>query len=910
MTTEVHVISHTHWDREWYLTFEQYRARLIDLVDAVLDRMAADPGFTFHLDGQSIVLEDYVEVRPERERELRDRVAGGRLLVGPWYVMPDMFLVSGEALVRNLSLGLRIAEGFGKAMRVGYMPDPFGHVAQMPQILAGFGLDGAILWRGFGGRDAEYRWEAPDGTRALLLHLPREGYCNGLRLPLVAPQEMRRQAAAVIARERERSVTGQVLLMVGVDHVEPHPALLDVIDALNHLPETTARLSTLIDYVIAVEVALPDGDDAARIVRGELRGGEDYANLLPGVLSARPYLKQANARVQRELEHWAEPVSVFARLSGATVPPGPVRYAWRTLMQNHPHDSICGCSIDEVHEENKTRFARAFQAATTAAARAIRLVGGLIPPAPPGTIRCLAVNADIASWSGVVETAIEIPLGPGEAGREVDLSHLEEPLVFFQAGAHVSSVTDDNGAPLTFQIVQVEDALTYRMSRYVTPVAVRVRKVRLAVALRAVPPMGYSAVDVHVSEETTPSDASTSGVRVSDRLIESDLIKVEARGDGTVDIVDKRSQVRYHRAFALEDVGDVGDEYTYSPPATDRRLTNADARRIRVRTLETGPLRAALSIEMVLPMPSAAAQDRHTRLSHEVDVSMSLDIRVRDGSPVVECIARVNNVARDHRLRILCPTAAADVTHHRADTAFGIVTRPTDKTAPSGPFTETPVASAPMLSFVDAGDDSAGCVLVADGLVEYEVVRTATGPAIALTLFRAVGDLSRDDLATRRGHAGPGLAAPGAQCLGPHEFRFAFVPRAAPPSAEELYALARSFLSPPRMLSPCGGTGRLPASRSFLHVIGGGVLSAFKIADDGVRISLRLFNATADERRVSVTVPDTTTAAHLADRAERDQAPCPIEDGRVGVVLGPHRIQTLTFATNEAASAGRSGRSA
>src|SRR5262249_26959551 len=171
MTIDVHVVSHPHWDREWYLTFEQYRARLVDLLDGVLDRMTADPSFVFHLDGQSIVLEDYLEIRPERQRELRDRIAGSRLLVGPWYVMPDMFLVSGEALVRNLALGLRIAEGFGKAMRVGYMPDPFGHVAQMPQILAGFGLKGAILWRGFGGRHAEYWWEAPDGSRALLLHL-------------------------------------------------------------------------------------------------------------------------------------------------------------------------------------------------------------------------------------------------------------------------------------------------------------------------------------------------------------------------------------------------------------------------------------------------------------------------------------------------------------------------------------------------------------------------------------------------------------------------------------------------------------------------------------------------------------------------------------------------------------------
>ena len=207
-TTTVHVISHTHWDREWYLTFEQYRTRLVDLVDGVLDRMERDPRFTFfHLDGQSIVIEDYLEIRPERERELRKRVEEGRLLVGPWFVMPDMFLVSGESLVRNLTRGIRTAEKFGRTMRVGYIPDPFGHISQMPQLLTGMGLDGAILWRGFGGLKAEYLWRSPDGSEVVLSHLPPDGYCNGLRLPLVTGEEFREETQHVLDYERQRSAS-------------------------------------------------------------------------------------------------------------------------------------------------------------------------------------------------------------------------------------------------------------------------------------------------------------------------------------------------------------------------------------------------------------------------------------------------------------------------------------------------------------------------------------------------------------------------------------------------------------------------------------------------------------------------------------------------------------------------------
>jgi alpha-mannosidase len=174
---DIHVVSHTHWDREWYLTYEQFRLRLVALIDRLLDLLDTDPSFRyFHLDGQTIVLEDYLEMRPEQEPRLRSAIRSGRVLIGPWYVMPDEFLVSGEALVRNLVRGHQISRDYGAPMPVGYLPDLFGHVGQMPQIWRQFGLDNTILWRGFGGRDAEYWWEAPDGSRVLMMHLPPEGY--------------------------------------------------------------------------------------------------------------------------------------------------------------------------------------------------------------------------------------------------------------------------------------------------------------------------------------------------------------------------------------------------------------------------------------------------------------------------------------------------------------------------------------------------------------------------------------------------------------------------------------------------------------------------------------------------------------------------------------------------------------
>ncbi len=317
----VHIISHTHWDREWYLTYEQFRLRLVGLVDRLLDLLESQPDFQyFHLDGQTIVLEDYLEMRPQHEPRLRRLIADGRILIGPWYDMPDEFLVSGEVARAQSRARPSPRAPFGTPMPVGYLPDLFGHVGQMPQILRNFGLDNAILWRGFGGPKAEYWWQAPDGSRVLMMHLPPQGYCNATRVHL-KPELMIDRATRAIEAESARTATGEVLLMNGVDHVEPHPVIPELARQLSATLGTPVRHSTLPAYVDAVRAAVSNGSGASLdVIEGELRGGEEYANLLPGVFSARVYLKQANARVQTLLEQRAEPLATFAWMLGAPYP--------------------------------------------------------------------------------------------------------------------------------------------------------------------------------------------------------------------------------------------------------------------------------------------------------------------------------------------------------------------------------------------------------------------------------------------------------------------------------------------------------------------------------------------------------------------------------------------------------------
>lgn len=795
-------------------------------------------------------------------------------------------------------------------MPVGYLPDPLGHVAQMPQILAHFGIQNAVLWRGFDGPRAEYWWEAPDGTRALLIHLPPEGYASGARLPLAPADQMRERSAALIAREGQRSAVGQVLLMAGADHVEPHPALTHLVARMAEEPGVRARLSSLPAYVDAVRAALKSRGvgNGLDTVRGELRGGESYAHLLPGVLSTRVYLKQANARVQGELERWAEPVSAMAWLGGADYPAGLLAHTWKTLLQNQPHDSICGTGVDTVHEENEVRFASAGQAAEGITERVLSALGRELEPPAGGALRVIVVNTAAEPFTGVVDGVLELPIESAEPGRTVDPELLDRPVPFVPATASLSAVTDPDGRPVPFQVLGTEKRLAHLSSRYETPWPVRARRVQIALWAADVPACGYAAFDVHFSEAGAAPFAPRppAAVAAGDRWLENPLLRVDAADDGTLVVRDKTTGVVYRRCGELEDTGDVGDAYTYCPPPEDVRVTSAQARPVSVRVLAAGPLRATLGIELELPVPAEASPAGTSRSPERAGLPVSLRVSLDAGARRVAWSASVDNRVRDHRLRALFALGAATVSTARADGAFAVVERPARRSTTEPVRLETPVSTAPMQSLVDAGDQSCGATVIADGLAEYEVLQ-GDGARVAITLLRCVGALSRAGLATRpAGHAGPALSTPGAQCQGRRDFRLIFEPRASAPSEAALIRSARASLHPPRLV-PAAARGRWPARRSLVSIESegpggaGAVVSALKKTDDRESLLLRLFNPGTDQAPVRVHCALPLARAFAVDFLERTQQELPVARGQVALVLPPGRIQTLELVPDRAA---------
>jgi len=355
----VFVVAHTHWDREWYERFEGYRARLVPMVTKLLDVLERDRTFTsFTFDGQTIWVEDHLEKKPSDRGRIADLVKAERLFIGPWYVLADNLLVSGESLVRNFQEGSRVAASFGRAMRVGYVADPFGHPAQIPQLLRGFGYGTYVFSRGVGdeGEDlgAEFNWEAPSGDRVLATHLVAH-YASGLALvgePSEPEADLERRIRTRLPKMLDvparYSNSSNLLFMEGDDHVEAYARLPEAVTAMHRVaPNLDVSVASLEDYAAAT--AVPPTSLAGEIIDGR------YRPILRGVNSTRTWIKQENVACERLLLERCEPLDAFTGGGERDA----LRALWRTLLQNHPHDSICGCSIDAVHDiDMALRFAQ------------------------------------------------------------------------------------------------------------------------------------------------------------------------------------------------------------------------------------------------------------------------------------------------------------------------------------------------------------------------------------------------------------------------------------------------------------------------------------------------------------------------------------------------------------------------
>jgi mannosylglycerate hydrolase len=433
------VVPHTHWDREWYVPFEEFQMRLASVVDEVIDVLESDPGFPcFTLDGQAIVIEDYLEARPENEGRLRALLQENRLEVGPSYILPDELLVGAEPLIRNLLIGRAVCRRFGaEPSPVGYMPDGFGHPLQLPQILAGFGIDSFIFSRGLGDELDElgvvFRWRSPDGSEVRAFQqLP--SYSN-FNVSDDGAQARIEYIAERFGPALQRARVGEVLLCDGEDHRRIRrdlPALCEQLEG--RLPGTSFAIARYSDYVAAV------GSDNLPAHTGELLGSR-LQNVLRGVNSARLYLKRANERAERRLLAVETLGALRTLQTRRRFPVADFRVAWRALLKCHPHDSICGCSCDEVHRDMLVRYEQldrtvahlqrralaAFAVNATATGNATAGVVNLLPYRRRGLVDLAGYEPAVIELDGFSANTVES--APAELSRARDGTSIESDCI-------------------------------------------------------------------------------------------------------------------------------------------------------------------------------------------------------------------------------------------------------------------------------------------------------------------------------------------------------------------------------------------------------------------------------------------------------------------------------------------------
>jgi len=798
----VHVVSHTHWDREWYLPFQTFRARLVAVVDQVLDLLEGDPDYRhFLLDGQAVALEDYLEVRPEAAPRVRRLVEAGRLSIGPWSVLPDQFLVSGEATVRNLLLGRASCAPLGGASPVGYMPDTFGHIGQLPQILRRAGLDSFVYWRGHGDEcqtlGTEWLWEAPDGSRVLAIN-QWGGYCNASALGYGEIWEIlvgRRPDLELAARqflERLGRVAqasrGKVWLMSnGCDHHPPQPELPRILARVRELaPGLEVRHGSLAEFLDQLRAAgreLP-------VWRGELRAGRQ-AHLLSGVLSARLYLKQENEACQRLLSEALEPLDLLARHTGVCEPaPGLLREAWRLLLRNHPHDSICGCSTDEVHREMEDRFNQIRQLGEEALRQLQAAVTPLFAPhSRDDTATCLTAwnplpfprRDPLRRWVVLLpedRPVEELELVDGE-GRALPFQVLERHWLERFWGIDYRACREWRG----------QDRMLRGYLEHFGPRMVREPGAPgltdQFVLLEFAPELpGLCWRHFHLrprngrAPATLPAERRVEAALVSAEgaWMENALLKLWLRPDGSFDLLHKGSCRRWEGLGLLEDGEDAGDEYDWSPCAEPDLRTSAGLNGLLFLD-EATEARACLRAELRWPLPAALRADRSGRLGETVEVPVTLRLSLAADQPLVDVEITVDNKVKDHRLRFLAPTTLKEprfLTHGQ----FELRGRPLDM-PDGGDWVQPPLGTVPVQEFALLEGEEGGLALFNLGLPEVEARRVEGGVELAQTLLRGVEWLSRDDLSSRRRqNAGPTLHTPEAQCLGVRCARLALLPYA------------------------------------------------------------------------------------------------------------------------------------
>ncbi|MDR2080083.1 MAG: hypothetical protein LBP74_10215 [Treponema sp.] len=773
--------------------------------------MEEDPEYCFICDGQMAMIEDCIAEQYRLgqdphgfKKKLADFAKRGQLILGPYYVQPDWQLVSGEALIRNLLIGRRLANDLGGTMGSGWLLDNFGHISQSVQIHAGFGLEGIFVWRGIEMGDkplSEFWWESPDGSRLPCVFLI-SGYRNGMNLDS-KPDLVKKRISRAADQAAAYTKTGQILLMNGYDQEIQLDDIGNILRRIrNRIGGYWVRRSTPDLFIRTIREGMDRSD--IPVLRGMLYNGR-YISVFPGVLSSRIDLKRRNHFSQNMLEHYVEPLWVFAHWLGADIPQPQLDELWRLLLRNHPHDSICGVSADPVARDMHRRYDSCDDWARKLIIGALGWLCGSTDTTP---------FRDAVKVFTILNTSLKpapalIPI-PAEQGY-LRLTNGERIPTQRIEGKLLGEIEIPGGGMVNLGLYAEEEAEII------------------------LPPL---------SKDTKQEDFS----------FENDFYIATVHEDGTLQVKNKQTGREYRNLGLVEDGGDNGDTYNYAPPEFDEVLSTAGIKAERTLFIN-GPLCKVVHIRMIMKIPAALKTgNRQKRSRKRVSLSLFTTVEYRRNSPVIRVRIRLYNTARDHRLRLVFPTGLS-VEESLASTPFDVTPHPAARTIWSslpqdlenlflGARETAQAGLYAQNGFICMEDGSDGLCILNQGLPEYELL--SKQGVVALTLLRSIGCIAQPDIVTRKGDAGPQIASPEALCLGFMEAEYGLFCYtggwAAGGVMEQALLYDRSPLIAENTIHP----GNLPGSYSFLSLKGGNGIgqSALKPTETGGITVFRLYNPT------------------------------------------------------------------
>lgn len=731
---KIHIVSHTHWDREWYRTFSYFDTRLSYFFDKLFKAMEDDGYKHFLLDGQMVMVEDYLHLHPQNRTKIEMLVKTGKLIIGPWYTQPDEFTPDGESLIRNLLIGINMAKNLGDCMLVGYLPDSFGHNAQIPQILKGFNINSAVVMRGVPSdklKKNEFIWKGLNNDEILTISLTK-GYSNGMFLP----KDLKAMEYRIETAVRELVKTGStenVLILNGVDHQFPQPQIADFFR--NHNDENNLYVhSTLEAYINDIEKS----KSKLSTVTGELISPVTN-RVHSSIASTRMYQKSKNRFVETLIEKRVEPILTLAWLYGAKYPTELVNKSWKLLLQNQIHDSICGCCIDEVHEDIDRRFKEIETTSNTL----LKMHSRAIAKQVSGDGLSLVIfNDSFVKGKQIVTATVYVE---------------NETFELF----------DDFGNKVEYVIESKALIDASLLSVWTLYLGSKCMMYKYVISFEIVFRFNYGYLVYKMKELADPIEVNRYET-LNTNIIENRFSKITINQNGTFDLVDKETNHLFKQLNSIEDAGDAGDTYNYSPVSEDVIINNSSVENCEY-TVQKSLNRTVANISYDIYLPRKLTKDDKTRSKELVKQRIHTLVTIYKNIKRIDILTKVDNSVLDHRLRVIFPSGLKSK-FSASEIQFGTLIRP-NKVNDSEKWMENKYAEKPLpiyaqQKFVDVSNDNMGLTIMNKNITEYEIYENGTSD-IALTLFRGVGSLGKANLLVRPGRAsGMLIPTPKAQCLG------------------------------------------------------------------------------------------------------------------------------------------------